>query len=162
MVQEKTPSVTMRIRIADSELEVTGPRTFVEGKIAEFIALRRQADPARTTSEPTDVIPGTPPTEGKRLSPAQFFRKTNPQTNVDRTLIAGYYLEKYDNFDNFTAAELKTTIKNAKVPPPTNVNDMINSNIRKGFMMAAGDKDTRRAFVLTSDGEDAVNQMLAQ
>ena len=153
----------MRIRIADSELEVTGPRTFVEDKIAEFISLSRQPGSAKITPESPGVSRELrPPTQGKRLSPAQFFRKTSPQTNVDRTLIAGYYLEKYENFDNFTAAELKTTVKSAKLPPPQNVNDMINSNIRKGFMMSAGDKDARRAFVLTSDGEDAVNQMLAQ
>jgi hypothetical protein len=27
-------------------------------------------------------------------------------------------------------------------------------------MMSAGDKDSKRAFVLTSDGEDAVSEML--
>ena len=33
---KKSKNVTMRIRVGESELEVTGPSSFVEKKIAEF------------------------------------------------------------------------------------------------------------------------------
>jgi len=85
------------------------------------------------------------------------------KTDVDRTLAAGYFLEKHKGYENFTASEVSGTIRvDAKRTPPRNPHDMINSNIRKGLIMSAGDKDGKRAFVLTSDGEDAINEMFTE
>ncbi len=52
-------------------------------------------------------------------------------------------------------------IKEAKRPPPTNINDSVNGNVRKGLMMTAGERENKIVFVLTSDGEAAVEQMVA-
>ena len=62
--------------------------------------------------------------------------------------------------ESITASEVRDVIREAKVPPPENVNDAINQNIRKGFMMSAGNKDSRIAFVLTSDGEEAASELI--
>jgi len=99
------------------------------------------------------------PISTKKISVSQFFRKLGTRTDVDRTLAAGYYLEKHENCESFTAAETKEIIRSSKRTPPKNPNDLINANIRKGLIMAAGDKDGKRAFVLTTDGEDAINEM---
>jgi len=97
------------------------------------------------------------------MSAAQFFKKVNPRTGVDRVLAAGYYLEIFLGMENFTSAEIRDTIhKEAKTQPPKNPNDLINSNIKKGYMMSAGDKDGKMAFVLTSDGEDTIKVLLDQ
>jgi len=50
-------------------------------------------------------------------------------------------------------------IREARVQPPRNPNDSVNQNIRKGLLMTAGNKDNKMAFVLTSDGEAAVEDM---
>jgi hypothetical protein len=153
----------MRIKIGESELEVTGPAEFVERKAKEFIELNKLAPLAHPstgriakTSGPSETIPAP----RKALSPAQFFKKAGARTDVDRTLLAGYYLESFKQCDSFTAGEIKETIRDAKNSPPKNANDAVNSNIKKGLMMSAGDKDGRRAFVLTSDGEEAVAEMV--
>ncbi len=163
MSKNKKETVTMRIRIGESELEVTGQIDFVEKKIEEFIKANKQAHiPGSTPSQPT-IRParGRSTAVGKQISAAQFFRKVAPKTDIDRTLAAGYYLEIFQGVDNFTSTEIRDTIrKEAKTPPPKNTNDAINKNIKKGFMMSAGDKDGKMAFVLTSDGEDAVKEML--
>ena len=99
---------------------------------------------------------------GKRLSVAQFFKKLSPKTDVDRALAAGYYLEKFGQQHNFTAAEVRETIRSAKVAPPKNPSDVVAKNIRKGLMMTAGDKDGKMAFVLTNDGEEAVGDLLSE
>lgn len=61
---------------------------------------------------------------------------------------------------NFSAAEIRAVIKEAKVPPPRNANDAVNQNIRKGLIMTAGDRENKMVFVLTSDGEAAVEQIV--
>lgn len=150
----------MRVRIGDAEIEVTGPRAFVEKKITDFIKQTSTAvqPPYQTPAQPTAPAAKT----AKTLSPAQFFNKCNPRSDVDRALLAGYFLEKMRNQENFTAAEVRDLIKSAKRQPPTNPSDTINKNIKKGLIMAGGDRENKMAFVLTSDGETAVEEMLSQ
>ena len=161
MAEEKPGNVTMRVRIGESEIEVTGPSDFVEKKIAEF--LKKQASGFTITGSGKVSIPKT--TEASKvLSPkmsiAQFFKKTSARSDIDRVLAAGYFLEKFKNQDNFTASEISDTIREAKIPPPRNTHDVINKNIKKGFIMPYGDKDGKMAFVLTSDGEETITELL--
>jgi len=157
MAEKKVRNVTMRVRIGDNELEVSGPTGFVEKKIAEFVELNKEKPLVRKVA--SGVSQKTPESM-KKMSPSQFFKKTVPQTSVDRVLAAGYYLEKFQNNESFTANDVRETIRSAKRNPPTNTNDAINSNIKKGLIMSAGDKEGIRAFVLTSDGEDTINELL--
>jgi hypothetical protein len=160
MAKGKNSGVTIRVRVGDSEIEVTGPKSYVERKIDEFLK-----KPPTTSS--TRAAPATEPSVGpglkvKGMSAAQFFKKYSPKTDNERVLVAGFYLEQVANLDNFTASEVREQIKNAKRQPPTNVNDAINQNIKKGLLMSAGDRDNKMAFVLTTDGEDRVREMLAE
>ena len=162
MAEKKANNVTMRVRIGESELEVTGPMAFVEKKISEFVELSKATPLARqsdTKGLPHSDVEAVTATV-KPTSPAQLFRKFSARTDVDRTLLAGYYLEVHKKYENFTAAEAKEIIRVAKINPPKNTNDSVNANVKKGLMMSAGDKDGKRAFILTSDGEDTVKEML--
>jgi hypothetical protein len=158
MSEEKAANVTMRVRIGESEIEVTGPSDFVEKKIAEFLEQQKQAP----------VFPSAGATKGaeasqtisKGMSVAQFFKKVSPKTDLDRVLATGYFLEKFQDQDSFTASEISETVRGAKIPPPRNTNDSINKNIKKGYMMPSGDKEGKMAFVLTSDGEEMIAELL--
>jgi hypothetical protein len=160
MAKIKPASVTMRVRVGENELEVTGPSDYVEKKIAEFLERQKSIPVARTAKGPTQPIAQTFPKSTKVMSTAQFFRKVAPKSDVDRVLAAGYFLEKFKNEENFAAAEAAKTIRDSKTPPPKNPNDAVNKNIKKGYMMAAGDKDGKMAFVLTTDGEEAIEVLL--
>ena len=139
---------------------MSGPSDFVEQKIAEFLD-KQKTIPAETTQKEVLHPQSLAATKsGKGMSAAQFFKKVSSKSDVDRVLAAGYFLEKYKNAENFTALEIRQTIKEAKIQPPENVNHSINQNIRKGFMMTAGDKEKKMAFVLTSDGEEAIGSFL--
>lgn len=154
MKNKKTTHITMRVRVGDSEIEITGPSDYVERKIAEFLKARPKPSgdgPAAERSSSTR--------QGRQLSPAQFFKQCNPRTDNDRTLLAAFFLEKYRNEQSSTAADIREVIREAKVPPPRNPSDSINQNIRKGLLMTAGEKENRMAFVVTSDGEAAVDDM---
>jgi predicted metal-dependent hydrolase len=158
MVRSDSGTVTIRVRVGDSEIEVTGPKAYVEKKIDAFLKAPPSAiqqHPAHVTSQAVSTAEPT----GKKISPAQFFKKCNPKTDVDRVLVAGSYLEQIRDARDFTAAEVRDIIKEAKWPPPINVNDAINRNIKKGFLMSAGDRENKRAFVLTSDGEELVKDL---
>lgn len=160
MSKKTIPNVTMRVRVGDSELEASGPQDFVETKIADFLKKQQKTirgESGKTLTRKIGIL-----ATGKKLSVAQFFRKLATQTDVDRALAAGYYLERYENLENFTALEVKEKIRAAKINPPKNTNNSIDLNIKKGLIMPAGDKEGRRAFVLTSDGEDAISDMLKE
>lgn len=166
MTRKNVTNVTMRIRIGQSELEITGPSDFVDKKIADFIEQNKQNPISAPISGQTAARQGSgelSPFSGKTMSAAQFFKKIKPQTDLDRTLTAGYYLEVFKKMENFTSVEIKDVIrKEAKVQPPKNTSDAINKNITKGYMMSAGDKEGKMAFVLTSDGEEAIRTLLEQ
>jgi len=161
MAREKNSEVTIRVRIGDSEIEVTGPKSYVEKKIEEFVK-KPPITISSTGTSPTTVLAAEPALKVKGMSAAQFFKKYNPKTDNDRVLVAGFYLEQVKNVQNFTASEVRDQIKDAKRQPPTNVNDAINQNIKKGLLMSAGDRDNKIAFVLTTDGEDRVREMPAE
>ena len=161
MAGEKTSVVTIRVRVGDSEIEVTGPKNYVEKKIEEFLN-KPPTNIGGTTASASIPHASAPELKGKLLSAAQFFKKCNPKTDNDRVLTAGFYLEQVKNLPNFTAAEVRDQIREAKRQAPRNVNDAVNQNIKKGFLMSAGDRDNKIAFVLTSDGEEQVKEMLKE
>ncbi len=164
MAKKETNNVTMRVRIGENELEVSGPKDFVKKEIDAFKKEQKVILPVISSSSgpklKQEIVGALKIT--KQMSVNQFFRKIPSKTDVDRTLIASYYLEKYRNYENFTASDVREIIKESRNNPPRNTNDSINSNIRKGLIMAAGDREGKRAFVLTTDGEDAINEMLKE
>lgn len=161
MAKGDRSAVTIRVRVGDSEIEVTGPKSYVEKKIDEFLKKPPTGISGATVSHVSESAARTE-LKGKKVSAAQFFKKCNPKTDNDRVLVAAYYLEQVKNLQNFTAAEVRDQIKEAKRQPPKNVNDSINQNIKKGMLMSAGDRDNKIAFVLTSDGEEQVAEMSKQ
>ena len=154
-------NVTMRVRIGDNELEVTGSKTFVENKVQEFVEAQKATSPDRSRAPSQEATRAASHLlAGKKLSVAQLFKKVTPRSDVERTLVAGYYLEKYASQENFTTAELAQTIRASKNNPPKNPSDAVAKNIRKGLIMPSGDKDGKIAYVLTTDGEEAVESLL--
>ncbi len=153
----------MRVRIGDAEIEVTGPPSFVDARIAEFMkqatATAQRGQSALEAGKGEDVIGDNVIGDKKGLAPGQFFKKLNSKSDVNAVLAAGYYMEKVKAQENFTALEIRDLLGQAKRQPPKNINDAINGNIKKGLIMSAGDRDSRMAFVLTTDGEDAVQNM---
>ena len=161
MAKKGLSNVTMRVRVGDTEVEVSGPSDYVEKKIQEFLK-KASGSGAPTPLPQAGSLAETQSETKKRLSAAQFFKRSNPKTDVDRVLAAAYFLEKNEGHENFTSAEIRDLIQKAKWPPPTNANDAINKNIKKGLLMSAGDRDKKMAFVLTSDGEEFVEEMVTQ
>ena len=101
--------------------------------------------------------------EGKKLSIKEFILTKKPVDDVQKTLVIGYYLEHFESMDRFNARDLADGFRSAKEPPPTNINDKVNLNIGKGYMMEAKEKkDKFKAWVLTNSGERFVEEVLPE
>ena len=101
--------------------------------------------------------------EGKKLSIKEFLLAKKPTDDVQRTLVIGYYLEHFELMDRFNARDVADGFRAAKESLPTNINDKVNSNIGKGYMMEAKEKkDKFKAWVLTNSGEKFVEEELPE
>lgn len=99
--------------------------------------------------------------QGKKLSVKEFLLTKKPTDDVRRTLVVGYYLEHFELMESFNAKDLTDGFRSAKEPLPANINDKVNLNIGKGYMMEAKEKkDKFKAWVLTNSGEKFVEEGL--
>lgn len=99
----------------------------------------------------------------KGMSLKEFILLKKPNDDSTKTLCIGYYLEKYTECTSFNAEDLKKAFRSAKESPPGNINDRINKNIAKGFMMEAEEKkNNHKAWMLTSSGEKFVENELGK
>ncbi len=97
----------------------------------------------------------------KTQSIREFILTKNLSTANDHTLALGYYVEQLASQSFFSADDIKAAYRSAKLPGPKNVNDTINKNIVKGFMMESGLRDQPvKTWVLTASGEEYVEKEL--
>jgi len=100
-------------------------------------------------------------TTTKKLSIREIFISKKPKTDVDKTLLVGYYLEIFQDYTSFNSSDIEVGFRSIKEPPPVNINDAVNKNIRKGFIMSAEEKkDNKQAWVLTNLGIQYVDNDL--
>jgi len=90
----------------------------------------------------------------KKIYIKEFILQKRPKGDVQKALVIGYYLEKYQDFSSFNAKDVEQGFRDARDKIPPNVGDKIKKNIAKGHMMEAGEeKDEMKAYFLTSSGE---------
>jgi hypothetical protein len=92
----------------------------------------------------------------KPLSIREFLAQKNPKTDTDKILAIGYFIEKHENVPPFNRRDLKNCFQRARESLPSNLNQFINENIKRKYIMEAGEKDNLKAFVLTTSGEKFV------
>jgi hypothetical protein len=107
----------------------------------------------------------TPPTSvevEKPLSIREFLNSKGPQSDVEKTLFVGHYLEHFEKNSSFNVDDLRRGFSQAKEPAPVNINDAVNKNIHKGFLMEATERKAgTKAWVVTNSGELFVEKRLA-
>ena len=92
-----------------------------------------------------------------------LFYLKKPKDDIQKTLIVGYYLEKYDNLSSFNSKDLENGFRSAKESIPDNINYKVIKNIEKGYMMEAKEKkDKLKAWNLTGSGERFVENDLKE
>lgn len=156
---------TYRIKIVkpDFELEAEGDNAFVMEMINRFEggAPAFSASPKTGRKRPVKDAPKTS-VETKPLSVGEFIRQVGAKKHTETVLAFGYYLEKYADVKEFTAADINSCYYDAKMES-SNTSQMMINNIRTRRLMEAkkkkGEKG-RKAYVLTRTGEDYVEKKL--
>lgn len=98
----------------------------------------------------------------KTQSVREFLLTKKLSTANEHTLALGYYVEQLSGQGFFSADDIKAAYRSAKLLGPKNVNDTINQNIIKGFVMESGLADQPvKTWVLTASGEDYVEKELS-
>ena len=97
----------------------------------------------------------------KGFSIKEFILTKKPKDDVQKTLVIGYYLEKYNRMSSFNVKDLEYGFRQAREPVPKNINYKIFLNAKKGHMMEAKEqKDKLKAFNITGSGERFVENEL--
>lgn len=97
----------------------------------------------------------------KQISPKEFLLEKNPSSEVQKTLMLCFYLEHTMGLTPFNIDDLTKVFKLAKEVVPSNLNDKINKNINKGYLVEDNEKkdSKKKTWHLTASGENFVNQI---
>lgn len=99
-------------------------------------------------------------TSQKILSPKEFLLEKKPSGEVQKALVLCFYLEYRTGLSSFNIDDLEGAFRAAKEKVPQNLNDKINKNIDKGYLMEAKEKkDMKKAWVLTASGEKFISDI---
>jgi len=121
-------------------------------RITKIEASEATASDSKTTAS---VAAASAPT--KKLSIREFLLKFPPNTDVQRTLAIGYYLEAHEGMGSFTKVDLEKGYRDAKHSLPSNTSVNIKRCIEAGNMMEDRQKKGNKlAYVVTSTGEQFV------
>jgi hypothetical protein len=112
-----------------------------------------------TELEQRQAAPPGKPAQGdlKEMSVKEFMLQKRPSNDVEKTLAIAYFLEKFAGLASFNVDDLGKYFQLAKEATPTNLNDKVNLNIKKGHLAEAKEKKERRkAWIVTNSGEKFV------
>lgn len=99
----------------------------------------------------------------KKLSIKEFILSKKPKNDIQRTLVVGFYLDKYEGLDCFNTKDLENGFRSARETVPSNMNVDVNENIKKGYFAETKEKkDNQKAWYLTNLGEEFVNTGLPE
>lgn len=99
------------------------------------------------------------PTKRAQTSVVEFLREKKPTTAVDKVLVFAAYHENTSGVDIFNTEDILSLWRQAKEAPPANINDLINKNIKKGFVAEEKvEKGQKKSWYVTSSGTEIVNK----
>ncbi|MEK7434884.1 MAG: hypothetical protein AABZ74_17250 [Cyanobacteriota bacterium] len=136
----------------DVELEFSGERDFVEQQIKEwktyFLTLKDndsknldnlENNYNNSKNHQISVI--------KNISFDDFFKLKNPETNMDKVVVAAYYLERYEKYQSFTEIDLY------KILNIEDITTYVNKSIHSGFIEKIANCEPIEKYTLTYSGE---------
>lgn len=95
----------------------------------------------------------------KKQSAKEFLLSKSINADTQKVLALAYYLERAEGLSPFNVPDLETVFRAAREKLPKNMNDAVNKNVARGFIMEAAEKkDSKKAWQLTATGERFVEQ----
>jgi hypothetical protein len=123
--------------------------------------LMRSAVPiSRSRLELPPAAPGPIPAHTKPYSAVELFASKEWRTEIDKVVLAGFFLERFGGIQTYTIREIKDCLVSAKVSLPKNVNLAILQAAQRGWIMEVPSKGgTRKNWALTQTGERRAEEM---
>jgi hypothetical protein len=91
----------------------------------------------------------------------EFFRQFKFQTNLEKTLVLGYWCEVKLGHPHFTSDDILARYKEAKEPAPANIRRDLSNLVGKGFLLSSGkSEDGVLAYELTNSGINEVESKI--
>jgi hypothetical protein len=108
-------------------------------------------------------VPPAVPAPSRKISAKEFLMTKVVKTELQKVLVFAYYLERQETLTSFNVSDLEGVFRAARERLPKNMNDAVNKNIARGYLMEAVEKKgAKKAWNLTSTGERLVeNEMNA-
>ena len=101
-------------------------------------------------------------TKVKKMSAKEFLMTKEAKSETQKVVALASFLEQVEGLHMFNVSDLEGVFRAAKEKVPSNMNDAVNKNIAKGFLMDSGEKkDLKKAWCLTSTGERYVETELS-
>lgn len=151
----------IKMKYRDFELEIEGEETFVESKIKDFpsvldkIINNGENNQNNMLPEPntTATLSQLEYKTEKQKNLNEFLKEKNFSKDVDLVLGLAYYLIQYNNKEEFTSKDIKELLKKAKYPSNKNITDLLNNNIKKGYIEETGNKiDGFKSLIIIEPG----------
>jgi hypothetical protein len=93
----------------------------------------------------------------RKISIKEFLLEHSPGSDVQITLVIGYFLETHAGMASFNRADLEKGYRDAKESLPSNINMNVNRCISQGHMMEVEEKkNSMKAWVITRTGEQFI------
>ena len=94
-----------------------------------------------------------------KTSVVEFLRGKNPSTAMDKVLVFAVFHENQSGKDVFNTEDILSLWRQAKETPPSNINDLINKNIKKGFIAEEKvEKGQKKKWYVTTSGTEVVSK----
>jgi len=121
--------------------------------------LMRMGAPSRSRPELASPKAGSPKQE-KPYSPAEFISSKAWTSEVEKVVLAGYFLEHFAGSSGYSLDEIRRCLIAARVSLPRNLSLAILQAGRKGMVMEVPSQErSRKVWVLTQSGERYVEAM---
>lgn len=148
---------TVKLTFGAFSVEVSGAPDYVDRKLEEL--LKTYGPSGRMASgEGRNATPAALPSSdatGKKVGPGEFLTRAPSKNQSDQAISLGYYLEKVEEMQSFTTADLGRVAREAK-RKFANVSDVVAKLASRGLLMSVGNKEGHRAYSLTASGENYV------
>jgi hypothetical protein len=106
----------LRLKIGDCELEVEGEQAFIDKHLAGF---EQRITGLSSKKESLDPAPrkAVQATDGRRLSPAEFYKRKRPDGGTKTLVVLASYLRDHRGQANFKRSDISALCEEVRIKP---------------------------------------------
>ncbi|MDZ7849978.1 MAG: hypothetical protein U5K70_03915 [Halodesulfurarchaeum sp.] len=121
----------------------------------------RVEDLERRVGELEDML------EGGTIMPSksdleEFLDLTSPNTHVERATAIGFWLVHEADEGPFMVADVEDAYEDCRLRKPANMSDVLAGANDRGWLMRQGRKGQNQLWMITKEGDEAVNGGFAE